>query len=75
MALLKNSIEDKKLDVRVKEMNVTRGKVTQKDAESTLSSLPDDAENGDWVSIEDILTGSEETLSRPRPNRHVSFTA
>lgn len=54
MALLNESIDQKKFDVRVLEKNIARGALPAETAQKTIESLPDDAVNAEWVSIEDI---------------------
>lgn len=54
MTLLHESVDFKKLDVRMIERNVARGVISQDDVEKAMKKLPDDAENAEWVSIESI---------------------
>jgi hypothetical protein len=54
MTLLHEAVEAKKFDVRVIERNVARGVISAADAKKVADSLPDDAEAGEWVSIESI---------------------
>jgi hypothetical protein len=54
MTLLHEAVEAKKFDVRVIERNVARGVIADADAKKVVQSLPDDAEAGEWVSIESI---------------------
>jgi hypothetical protein len=54
MALLHEAVEKKKMDVRMVERNVARGVITQADADAALKSLPDDAENAEYVSIDSL---------------------
>ncbi len=52
MTLLKDAVEEKKLDVRLLERNIERGVIAQKVALAAIANLPDDAANADWVSLE-----------------------
>jgi len=54
MTLLHEAVEAKKFDVRVIERNVARGVVSAADTDKVSKGLPDDAEAGEWVSIESI---------------------
>jgi hypothetical protein len=54
MTLLHEAVEAKKFDVRLIERNVARNVLTAAEAEKAAKSLPDDAEAGEWVSIESI---------------------
>jgi hypothetical protein len=54
MPLLHDSVDSKKLDVRIFERNLTRGVITAKQLEDALKSLPDDAENAEYVSISSL---------------------
>ena len=62
MTLLHESVETKKLDVRVVEKNVSRGVISSKEVDDTLKKLPDDADNADWIAI-DSLKGDDESGS------------
>jgi len=55
MALLHESVEFKKLDVRLIERNITRGVLRREDLEESLKTLPDDAENAEWVSVDSLV--------------------
>ncbi len=57
MALLNESVEFKKLDVRLVERNISRGVLSAAELQSAVEELPDDAENAEWVSL-DSLTDS-----------------
>jgi len=59
MALLHDSVDAKKLDVRMVERNVTRGVISQNDVEKALKQLPDDSENAEYVSIESLADDGE----------------
>jgi hypothetical protein len=55
MALLHEAVEEKKLDVRVAERNITRGVTTADELQRALDKLPDDSDNAQWVNIESLL--------------------
>lgn len=61
MTLLHESVEFKKLDVRMVERNVARGVLSSEDVEKAIKKLPDDGENADWVSIEALADEGEES--------------
>ena len=46
---LSKALEDKKLDVRLRDKLVHEGKLTKQDCESYLSSLPDDNSNATFI--------------------------
>ena len=54
MALLHESIADKKFDTRMVERNVQRGQLSSAEAEKNLKELPDDSANLDVVTVEDL---------------------
>jgi hypothetical protein len=54
MTLLHESVETKKLDTRMVERNIARGLVTSEEYEKSLKNLPDDGENADYISIDEI---------------------
>lgn len=54
MTLLHEAVEAKKYDVRVIERNVARNVIAAADVDKVVKGLPDDAEAGDWISIESI---------------------
>ena len=54
MALLHDSVDSKKMDVRLVERNVARGVITQDQVNKALAQLPDDSENAEWVEIESL---------------------
>lgn len=68
MALLHDSVNSKKFDVRLVERNIARGRVTSKELEDALKVLPDDSENAEWVSIDSLDNDGEV----PRSNGHSS---
>ena len=54
MALLHESIADKKFDTRMLDRNVQRGQLTPTEVEKFLKALPDDGENLAQVTEEDL---------------------
>lgn len=52
MALLQESLQEKKFDTRLIDRHLTRGVVAEKDYQAAIQSLPDDSEAADYVSIE-----------------------
>jgi hypothetical protein len=54
MSLLHDSINSKKFDVRMLDKNLTRNVVTDKEVKAHVEQLPDDAENAEYSSVEDI---------------------
>ena len=60
MALLHESVNYKKLDVRLVERNVARGVLTQDELDKALAKLPDDSENAEWVSVESLTQDPDE---------------
>ena len=54
MALLHDSVNSKKYDVRLVERNVARGLITAKELEEAVKNLPDDSENAQYVSIDTL---------------------
>lgn len=63
MTLLHEAVDAKKFDVRMVERNVTRGVVSSEDAAKISKQLPDDADNGEWVSLESIAGESADSDS------------
>ncbi|MBI2712630.1 MAG: hypothetical protein HYX41_07250 [Bdellovibrio sp.] len=59
MALLNESVDFKKLDVRLVERNINRGVISQDDLDKALKKLPDDGENAMWVSVESLEQGTD----------------
>jgi len=71
MALLHESVEFKKLDVRLVERNVARGVLTQEQVAQALKVLPDDGENAEWVSIDSLMDdGESNELSNGKGSAH-----
>jgi hypothetical protein len=56
MALLHEAVEEKKLDVRVAERNMSRGVITSEELQKAQDKLPDDSDNAQWVNIESLMT-------------------
>ena len=54
MSLLHDSIINKKFDVRMLEKNLVRNVVTDKEVKTHLEALPDDAENAEFISLDEI---------------------
>lgn len=54
MALLNDSVNSKKYDVRLIERNVARGLISAKEVDDAIKNLPDDSENAEWISIESL---------------------
>jgi len=59
MALLHESVDFKKLDVRLIERNVNRGVITQEELRKAQESLPDDSENAEWIDIHALAEDGE----------------
>ncbi|MEK6578360.1 MAG: hypothetical protein AABZ55_03965 [Bdellovibrionota bacterium] len=60
MTLLHDSVDSKKFDVRMVERNLTRGVVTADDFEKSLKKLPDDEDNADWTSLDELTDEDED---------------
>jgi hypothetical protein len=54
MSLLHDSIQEKKFDVRMLDKNLVRNVITDKEVKTHFEQLPDDSENADFVSIQDL---------------------
>ena len=54
MSLLHESIQEKKLDVRMLEKNLVRNMVTDKEVKTAIAALPDDAENAAYISLDEV---------------------
>jgi hypothetical protein len=54
MALLHDSVDSKKLDVRLVERNIARGVITLDEVQKALATLPDDSDHAEWVEIESL---------------------
>ncbi len=59
MTLLHEAVEAKKLDVRVVERNAARGVIAQDEADKAQKKLPDDADNADYVNLEDLAADGD----------------
>lgn len=55
MVLLFDSVESKKLDVRLIERNINRGVLKPEELDEAIKNLPDDAENADWVNLDSLV--------------------
>ncbi|OFZ79679.1 MAG: hypothetical protein A2583_06690 [Bdellovibrionales bacterium RIFOXYD1_FULL_53_11] len=67
MALLREAVEEKHFDTRVVERNVQRAMVEHDDVQKMLKNLPDDTENADWISIDEIAEMEDDSERRPDP--------
>jgi hypothetical protein len=54
MSLLHDSIQEKKFDVRMLDKNLVRNVITDKEVKTHFEQLPDDAENADYINIEEL---------------------
>lgn len=72
MALLHNSVNSKKFDTRMVERNVSRGVIAPQEVSEYVKSLPDDAENSDWVSLDELAADSSEESAIEARNAHDS---
>jgi hypothetical protein len=54
MSLLHESILEKKFDTRMLDKNLVRNVVADKDVKAHLEQLPDDSENAEYISIEEL---------------------
>jgi hypothetical protein len=61
MALLHESVDSKKLDVRMVERNTARGVIKVDDLEKSLKTLPDDADNAEWISLDTLTHEPDES--------------
>ncbi|MEO5970549.1 MAG: hypothetical protein ABIQ95_11530 [Bdellovibrionia bacterium] len=61
MALLHESVDSKKLDVRMVERNTARGVIKADDLEKSLKTLPDDADNAEWISLDTLTHEPDES--------------
>jgi hypothetical protein len=76
MALLNEAVKNKKFDIRVIERNVQRGVVSQEEANRAQRDLPDDAENAQWITIDELRCDeSEDTGSYSSPGTSNSSLA
>ena len=55
MSLLHEAVEQKKFDVRMVERNVNRGIVQDSEVQQHTSSLPDDAELAEYISLDSLV--------------------
>ena len=60
MVLLHDSLEAKKFDIRMLERNIARGTLTRDQAKDYSKSLPDDANDAEWVSIESFVDDDQD---------------
>jgi hypothetical protein len=54
MSLLHEAISEKKFDVRMLEKNLVRNVVSDKEVKSFIDQLPDDAENANFISLDEV---------------------
>jgi nitrogen regulatory protein PII len=54
MSLLHEAISEKKFDVRMLEKNLVRNVVSDKEVKTFIDQLPDDAENANFISLEEV---------------------
>jgi hypothetical protein len=54
MSLLHEAIQDKKLDIRMLDKNLVRNVVSDKEVKQAIASMPDDAENASYISLDEI---------------------
>jgi hypothetical protein len=54
MSLLHEAIQDKKFDTRMIERNLVRNVVSDKEVKTSIEKLPDDSENAEFISLDDL---------------------
>jgi hypothetical protein len=54
MSLLHEAMNEKKFDSRLTERLVARGVMSSQELDTYLKTLPDDSENSDTVTLEDL---------------------
>ena len=56
MALLLNeAVESKKMDTRLVERHIAKGLTTSEEVQKWVNQLPDDSENADWISVDELM--------------------
>lgn len=72
MALLHESAESKRLDVRLIERNLARGVITHEQLKKAEQELPDDSDNAEWISVESLMdeVDMSEGLSNGKASHH-----
>ena len=71
MTLLHEAVEDKKLDVRMVERNIARGVVSHDEHQKAVAKLPDDDDNAEYISIEEIAQDdSEQSMDNGQSTHH-----
>lgn len=55
MTLLHEAVDSKKFDTRMVERNILRGVANKEDLDKVLKTLPDDAENAEFISVESLM--------------------
>ncbi len=69
MALLHESVDYKKMDVRLVERNIARGVLSREELNQALETLPDDSENADFVQVDALMGDAGDS----EMNRHGSY--
>jgi hypothetical protein len=59
MTLLNDAMNEKKLDTRVIERNVSRGVIRAEDVQKSMKDLPDDGANAEFVSIDELAANGD----------------
>lgn len=54
MSLLHEAIYDKRFDTRMLDKNLVRNVVTDKEVKAKIESLQDDAENAEFINLDEI---------------------
>ena len=67
--LLKQAVEQKKFDVRLREKNVQRGALSMDQVRKELSGLPDDGANAEWVSVDNLTNDDDHGSNGTGGNR------
>ncbi len=60
MTLLSEAFAEKQFDIRMIDRHLRSGDLTQAQIKKNESILPDDAQNGVWVSILDIKANTDD---------------
>lgn len=55
MSLLHEAVLEKKFDTRVVERNINRGMTQPSELKKFLEQLPDDSENADFSSVDELI--------------------
>lgn len=62
MALLHDSVDFKKLDVRLIERNIARGVLTPDELNKAVTKLPDDSANAEWINVDSLMETAGDSL-------------